>query len=252
MKVGWLCDWSDTPGGAEFTQDEQRAAAPEGVEIVDIRPGETEMAPDCDVYVVQNCVRYSVQDFHALKGEYVVKMWHDVGPWLKDGVREWLDKHATAITCSPMQAEYMGLDDADCIPPPVDLSRFEAAAASVNGDRRGSVSVGSWRNHGKAAHKAAEWASQNGIKLDFFGGGLWAPQGSQEVPYEHMPNLLASYERFVFLPTVIEPFGRLVAEAWAAGCEVVTNDLVGARWWIENDPAALDTAAERFWKVVTA
>jgi len=65
-----------------------------------------------------------------------------------------------------------------------------------------------------------------------------------------MPGLLASYKRFVFLPTVIEPFGRVVAEAWAAGCEVVTNNLVGAKWWIENNPGALETAAEDFWRVV--
>jgi hypothetical protein len=32
-----------------------------------------------------------------------------------------------------------------------------------------------------------------------------------------MPALLAQYETFVHLPIVIEPFGRLVAEAWAAG-----------------------------------
>jgi glycosyltransferase involved in cell wall biosynthesis len=54
------------------------------------------------------------------------------------------------------------------------------------------------------------------------------------------------------LPTVIEPFGRLVAEAWAAGCRIVTNDLVGAKYWIQNDPDAIETAAEDFWKLVLA
>jgi glycosyltransferase involved in cell wall biosynthesis len=67
-----------------------------------------------------------------------------------------------------------------------------------------------------------------------------------------MPALLARYETFVFLPTVIEPFGRLVAEAWAAGCRIVTNDLVGAKYWIQNDPDAIETAAEDFWKLVLA
>ena len=72
--------------------------------------------------------------------------------------------------------------------------------------------------------------------VDFFGDGPFAPQGPRQVPYEAMPALLAQYETFVFLPTVIEPFGRLVAEAWAAGCEIVTNGQVGARWWIEDEP----------------
>ena len=59
-----------------------------------------------------------------------------------------------------------------------------------------------------------------------------------------------SYERFVFLPTVIEPFGRVVVEAWAAGCELVINDLVGARYWIEHDPDRIRTAGTDFWELV--
>jgi glycosyltransferase involved in cell wall biosynthesis len=65
-----------------------------------------------------------------------------------------------------------------------------------------------------------------------------------------MPALLAQYKTMVFLPVVLEPFGRVVAEAWAAGCEIVTNGLVGARYWIEEDPKAIETAGEDFWRVV--
>jgi glycosyltransferase involved in cell wall biosynthesis len=73
-----------------------------------------------------------------------------------------------------------------------------------------------------------------------------------EVSQERMPELLAGYERFVFLPTVIEPFGRLVAEAWASGCSLVVNDLVGAAHWIREDPDAIGTAAADFWRLVMA
>jgi len=251
MRVGWLVDNADMTGGAELTQDEFRAAAPDGVEIVDVRPGETQGYGLCDRYVIQNCVQYTAEDVRRLEGVPVTKYWHDVGPHLQPGVREWLDEHATYICCSPAQAEYMGLDGVRCIPPPVDLTRFEQAAASVNGNRQGVVSVGSWRNFGKAPHKVAEWAQANNItKVDFYGGGVAAPQGSEQVPYEEMPALLARYETFVFLPTVIEPFSRTVVEAWAAGCEVVTNGLVGAKYWIEEDPGAMDTAAADFWNVV--
>jgi hypothetical protein len=223
------------PGGAELTQAEFRAAAPDSVEIVDCpREG---VDPSCDLYVVQNCVGYSVDDLRHLEGKPVVKYWHDVGPHLQPGVREWLDERATHVCCSPIQAEYMGLTDAAFIPPPIDLARFEAAAAKMNGDRSGSVCVGSWRNYGKAAHKVAEWGAKNG-GVEFFGDGPFAPTGAVPVPYERMPELLAQYERFVFLPMVLEPFGRTVMEAWAAGCIVTTNNLVGAKYWIENDPAA--------------
>ena len=67
-----------------------------------------------------------------------------------------------------------------------------------------------------------------------------------------MPELLAKYERFVFLPMVLEPFGRTVVEAWAAGCAVVTNGLVGARYWIERDDGAIESAASDFWELVLA
>lgn len=247
MRVGWLADNADMLGGAELTQAEFRAAAPAGVVVVDCPPGQVD--PDLDRYVIHNSVLYTLEDYEVTGGKPTVKFWHDVGPHLQPDARAWLDRHAVPICCSPVQADYMGLA-AKCIPPPVDLDRFRAAAMSVNGDRRGIVSVGTWRNFGKAPHRVAEWA--DGRSVDFYGVGRFAPAGAQQVAYDDMPALLAKYETFVFLPVVIEPFGRLVAEAWASGCQVVTNNLVGAKWWIENDPDALETAAEDFWRIVLA
>lgn len=255
-RVGWLADEAGYVGGAELTTAEFRAAAPESVEIVDCPVGG--VLKDCDLYVVQNCVTYTLKDLGRIAGKPTTKFWHDVGPHIQPSVREWLDANATHICCSPVQAEYMGLTKAVCIPPPIDLARFEHAASAVNGDRRGVVSIGQWRNYGKAPHRVAEWARNEGFvmcpggEVDFFGAGVFAPQGSKEVAYDAMPDLLAQYETFVFLPTVIEPFGRLVAEAWAAGCRIVTNNLVGARWWIEENPDGLETAAEDFWRTVLA
>jgi hypothetical protein len=247
-RVGWLADEAGYVGGAELTTAEFRAAAPEGVEIVDCPPGA--VVKHLDAYVVQNCVLYTPKDLARTRGN-LIKYWHDVGPHIQPGMRDWLDTHAQHICCSPVQAEYMGLDDAICIPPPVDLARFEQAAAEVNGSRSGAVSVGQWRNYGKAPHRAAQWAEDHG-GIDFFGTGVFAPRDAKEVDYDDMPALLAQYETFVHLPIVIEPFGRLVAEAWAAGCEIVTNNLVGAKWWITEKPDALYTAGSDFWRTVLA
>jgi hypothetical protein len=248
VRVGWLADSAGVLGGAELTSAEFKAAAPDGVEIVDCPHGA--VIEGLDAYVIQNCVMYERDELEVLSGEYITKYWHDVGPHLQAGVHDWLATYAGMIFCSPLQAEFMVHDPGEvCIPPPVNLSRFEQAAASSNGNRKGSVSVGSWRNYGKAPHRVAEWGAQNG-GVDFYGGGMFAPGESREIPYESMPELLASYERFVFLPSVLEPFGRVVAEAWAAGCEIVTNDLVGAKWWITERPEAIETAAEDFWRVV--
>lgn len=246
MRVGWLVDEPTAPGGAELTQAEFRNAAPQDVEIIDCPAGDVD--PGLDRYVLHNIVQYPLSDLKPLKGKPVLKYHHDVGPWIVPEVWTWLRRNARHVCCSPIQADYLNLA-ADLIPPALDLGRFEKAADGVNGDRSGVVSIGSWRNFGKAPHKAAEWADGN---IDFFGGGPLAPAGSSEVSYDAMPALLASYRTFVFLPAVIEPFGRVVAEAYAAGCEIVTNNLVGARYWITENPEALDTAAADFWKAVTA
>lgn len=248
MRVGWLADQTTDMGGAELTQAEFRAGAPDDVEIVDCAPGHVE--PGLDRYVIHNCVQYSPDDTARIDGP-AVKYWHDVGPWVNNDVRAWISEHARQICCSPVQADHMGLE-AHLIPPPVDLDRFTKAAENVNGDRAGAVCVGSWFNHGKAPHKVAEWAVQNDQGIDFYGTGPLSPPGCQHVAYDAMPALLAGYETFVFLPTALEPFGRLVCEAWAAGCKVVTNRLVGARYWIEGRADAIETASEDFWKTVLA
>ena len=247
-RVGWLSDRPSYIGGAELTQAEFLAAAPEGVEIIDCPP--CGVQPDCDVYVLHNCVQYTPTDLANVAGP-AVKYHHDVGPWIPEEIREWLDANTRAVCCSPVQAEHMGLPDAVLIPPPVDLEVFEHAAKLREGaTRHGAVSVGQWRNHGKAAHRVIEWSQRNGVPVDFYGGGTFAPQGSREVEYRDMPRVLAAYETFVYLPEVIEPFGRTVAEAWASGCEIVTNRLVGALHWIENDPDAITSAASDFWRLV--
>lgn len=248
MRIGWLADQAAVLGGAELTQAEFKAVAPAGLEIVDCPPGV--VMDGLDRYVIHNCLTYEPEDLQVIGKRPALKYWHDVGPHLQPPIRDWIARHAVQVCCSPTQADYMGIA-ANVIPPAVDLDRFRAAAALMNGGRKGNVSVGSWRNFGKAAHRAAEWGGRNG-GIEFYGEGPFAPADARPVPYEDMPGLLARYQTFVFLPTVLEPFGRLVVEAWAAGCEVVTNNLVGARWWIENQPEALETAGEDFWKVVTA
>jgi hypothetical protein len=248
MKVGWLTDPAGYTGGAELTMNEFHAAAPDTVEIIDCPP--CGIVPGLDTYVIGNCVRYTPQELEPiLTTAPAVKYWHDVGPWVPIEVRELLDAHAIPVCCSPVQAEQMGLA-AVLIPPPIDLDRFEQAAASVNGDRKGAVSVGQWRNFGKAAHRVVEWSHRTQTPVDFYGGGTFAPDGSREIDYRDMPALLARYETFVFLPGVLEPFGRTVAEAWASGCEIVANRLVGALHWIENDPDAIVSAGEDFWRLV--
>lgn len=246
MRVGWLVDDAPYVGGAELTQAEFWAAVPEGVKITKYPPGK--VRDDCDVYAIHNCVTYTTDDLAIIETRPAFKYHNDVGSWLDRDVRRLLNTHARPICCSPLQAKYMGLDDAALIPPPVDLDRFAQVASSNH--RSGAVSVGSWRNIGKASHKVAEWAAVNNTPVDFYGDGPFAHPTSRAVPYADLPAILARYQTFVFLPNVIEPFGRTVAEAWAAGLELVINSLVGAAWWIQNNPKAIETAAADYWKLV--
>jgi glycosyltransferase involved in cell wall biosynthesis len=250
MKVGWLADAATIKGGAELTQEEFRKTTPDGVEIVDCPPGG--VVPGLDVYAIHNCITYSLSDLKRIGTRPSFKYWNDVGNWYPRDIRDWLDRGVKEqICCSYLQAEHMGIG-ASVIPPPVDLQPFEQAAASMNGNRAGAVSVAAWRHPNKGAAAVAEWGQRNGQHVSFYGGGPFAPPGSQQVAYKGMPQLLAHFDRFVFLPTTIEPFGRTVAEAWAAGCEIVVNRLVGALEWLEGDAPAIRSAAEDYWKLVTS
>lgn len=111
-------------------------------------------------------------------------------------------------------------------------------------------------NPGKGGHLVAEYAAERQEPIDVWGWGPCLPCGefvNQCGPVEQrrLPELLAEYETFLFLPTALEPFGRCVVEAHAAGCTIVTNSLVGARYYLEDAPEKLESASEDFWALVT-
>jgi len=238
VRVGWLQDDPGYVGGAELTARELRAAAPEGIEIIDCPPGEVEQG--FDRYIVHNCTSYASRP----RG---VRYVHD----LRGGI-QYGDE---VICCSPAQAERLGYDDCHLIPPALDLNAFRPPRQQRrNAERKGTCCIGAFMNPGKGGYRIAEWADAN-EPVDVYGFGPFLPEGPN-VKYRgaiepgHIAQTLWGYERFAFLPTALEPFGRCVVEAWAAGCELVVNGNVGARYWIEEAPEQLETAAEDFWAVV--
>lgn len=259
MKVGWLADHGNVDGtgfgGAELTQAEFAAAAPDGVEIVTVWHDNLADLTECDTACVFNVPLYPKETLDALRPLRCVRYFNDVAPHGDPELTRWLVGNATCVFTSPLHYERFpwlngNQGEHHLIPPPVDLEPFKAAALEQD-ERRGTVSVAPWRGAGKTPRLVIEWAERNG-PVDFYGGGSFAPPGSVHLAYDQMPELLARYERFIYLPTALEPFCRLAVEAWAAGCEVIVNNLVGARYWIEEAPERLDTAAEDFWKLVLA
>ena len=244
ISVGWLADKHNPPGGAEFTQQEFRDAAPSDISVRDVET-RGPLPADIDKFVVHNCLTYErIPDWAP-----VIRYVHDL-----TGIHCKPDK---VIFCSPQQRDKYEMDG-ELIPPPIDLAKFRPPRqVKRNGKRNGICCVGAFMNPGKGGHLVEDWATTNDKIVDFYGWGPFSPQGPHiqdrgPIDKHLVPQLLWQYETFIFLPTCLEPFGRCVAEAWAAGCQVITNDLVGAKWWIENEPDALETAAGDFWKSVLA
>jgi glycosyltransferase involved in cell wall biosynthesis len=257
LRVGWLRDHWPQIGGAELSADARAAAAPAGVEIVPCPPGAVD--PRCDVYVVNQSNQYTLADAAAFNDRPVFKV---VPDWWEGGdpaLRRWLLRHAALVFfASPLHRDLFRWPVAAptmLCPAPLDLAPFRAAAARA-GARRGAVWVGQMTSPWKGYEEAVAWARRRRRRLDFYGRGPYAPSPGpyvrvfDEVPYAQLPALLARYRTLVFLPRRPQPFPRILVEAWAAGCELVTSGANGASWWIENAPAELDRGAERFWSAV--
>ena len=49
----------------------------------------------------------------------------------------------------------------------------------------------------------------------------------EPIPHNEIPALLKKYKKLIHLPKWKEPFGRVVAEAYFCGCELIKNDNLG-------------------------
>jgi glycosyltransferase involved in cell wall biosynthesis len=258
MNVAWLLDGGNadgTRGGAELTMDGFRDAAPDTVEFTDLAEAET--------VVIGNCVGIGPAVIPSLMGRNVFRYHHDLAMSEDETLRLWLDDNATHIFTSPLHRERYSViwhpkiqPEVHIIPPAMDLDRFKPNRQTRrNTKRSGTCSIASWQNPGKGGQLVSDYAERNDIEVDVYGPGAFAPGGPNTKDYGPMepsalPAILWEYETFVFLPVAPEPFGRCVVEAHAAGCEVITNELVGAKHVLETDPGSIDTAPADFWDLV--
>lgn len=255
-KVGWLAQqhWP-VIGGAELSAAARASAAPEGLEIIPCSPGAID--PDCDAYVANQCRSYGADAISALEGKPVVTV---VPDWWEGGdadLRRWLLENSRLVVfSSPLHRDWLAWPvkaPTFICPPPLNLKPFFEARDRA-GKREGAVWLGQMTSPWKGYQEAISWAEARGVILDFFGEGEFKPTPGPfvrvfgEVPYDQVPALLARYRWFVFLPTRPQPFARVLAEAWAAGCQLETVPHNGFRWWLENAPRDLDRGAQRFWR----
>lgn len=249
MNVAVLADAGNadgTIGGAELTMREFILSAPDTITLVD------DLAA-AEAVVIGNCVTFDPSILPGLRGKHVIRYHNDLARHEARELRWWLEDHALHVFTSPLHQRLYGLDGAwPNIPPAVDLDAFRP-----NGEleREGACAIAPWQNTGKGQQLVKEW-SENHEPVDVYGGGPFIPHGPMlnvegPIPPGEVAATLWRYERFVHLPTAPEPFGRAVVEAWAAGCELIVNRLVGALHYIENEPEKLTTASADFWSLVT-
>lgn len=240
MLIGWLHDRPPFMGGAELTMREFAAAAPSGVEVIDCPPGR--VATGLDRYVIGNCITYSAAEVEPVWAE-AVRYHHDVAKAPADvALDAELVEH---VFCSPLQREWMEMGG-DCIPPALDLDAFRRRAGANH--RSGAVCIGRM-----AYGKGVQLLTEYGEPVDVYSTVPLTSTGSLRYQgiAEDVATTLSRYERFVFLPTSIEPFGRAIVEAWAAGLKIITNRNVGSVHWIRNDPGGLESAADDLWNRIT-
>ena len=263
MKIGWLHDDIGIVGGAEMSERTLRGNAPEWADIVFCPPNKRP-PDDIEAFIIQHCVTYPAKWIEVLKGKPIIKQNRDV--WWAGSVvlRRWLlDNADLLLFSSRMQAEtyphvYGDAQPIAIVPPPVNLDWFRAECKPPK-ERQGAVWVGR-ADPGKGLHLACDWAYRNSEPLDIYGdmsmryidfsefGGLVTYHG--RVPYEALPAIYGRAAKFVFFPIHKEPFGRTVAEAWAAGCELHLAGDIGAWEWIEERPDDVGRGVEMFWQEV--
>lgn len=265
MKIGWLHDYrlSEYLGGAQLTNAGMVAGAPGWAEVVPCYPGELHEA---DAYVLNNVKLFTAGELARATAKPYVLFEHDYWDtpqgWQARMIRPVVEGARGVVFMSPLHlGAFLAMHHAiprqmALCPAAMDVGAFDGLAA--RGDRAGTVWIGEWQEH-KGVRMACEWAAQNG-PVDFYGAGPETPAGPNvracgRIEPGAVPEMLSHYERCLFLPEWCEPFGRTVAEAVLAGCQLtVAVERIGAlSWgWRTGDEwrAALAGAPARFWAIV--
>lgn len=251
MRVAFFYDPGNrdgSRGGAELAMDGFLEAAPDHVQLTSIEEAET--------VVIGNCVTGGEELLERIEGKRVFRFHHDLARDELPALADYLDEFAHHIFTSPLHVEkYRTEYDAHyLIPPCPDLERFQVPDGLP--DREGQMTLSNWVAPSKGGHLVSELIYQEGGTIDCYGPGDYPPVGSHvrqmgPVQPAELPELLWSYQRFVFLPVAPEPFCRVILEALVAGCSVKTSPLIGGLYWVKKDPEALYRCAEDFWTVVT-
>jgi hypothetical protein len=267
------------PGGAEQTDQAIIAAAPWPVERVTSQEATPTLIESFDLHLVGNLQQARPELLNALarQGRHVM-FEHDLRicyrrgnfPGALDPIHRWLSRCICPHhRLRPVMASSLGMIFLTHLqlsvyrlnpffrPPAIRVlgssafgQHFFDRVARVRNesprrDRQGTcIAYSAHRIKGYPA--ALSYCRERGIE----------PQVVRNLGPMEVLDLLQRCRSFVFLPTQMEPAGRMPVEARFLGCEVVTNRHVGVAgesWWHLPDTQALDVlrdAGPRFWRLV--
>jgi glycosyltransferase involved in cell wall biosynthesis len=261
MKIGWLHDHriEEHPGGAQLTNEAVIAGAPKWAEVVRCYPGEMH---DAEAYILNNVKYFSFQELQqATDTPYVIfehDCWNILQEWQAGRVKGICNGAKAMVFLSPLHRDtFLAMHrvtprEVYLVPSAIDPEYFMGGQ-----ERDGTIWIGTF-DLSKGIVEAVEWAAANG-PVDFYGWGPEPPSGPNVrcygwVDYQDIPDTLAQYERFLFLPSWPEAFGRTVAEAYLSGCQLVCNENVGALSWgwetREEWVDGVGSAPARFWQIM--
>ncbi len=269
----------DKLGGAELSLREHLAAAPPNIEIDVALPDDPVALDNYDTLILANLrpsgglgakeeYRWARLWSRRIKGYrgYVIKSERDVHPCGHRDGRCIQTQPLVRLNCdcSPAISKafatlYNLCDTIQFLSPlqrsainrliTIDAPRQYEVASPVNFDHFRSFTPFDQRRHAalitgdttRVASNAAELAESEGYPIDNL--------EYLSVAYDNMPDLLNQYKAVVVAPTMLHGFGRLAVEALACGCQVITNNRVGAMSW--DDPiVASQNANHDFWAMV--
>ena len=235
---GWLP--GKYRGGAELSDAEYLAAAPNGVEWSYTSP---EAAHDYDRLLLTSVDHLSSADCMALaEREPVIFLHHDIQPTLYR--RALLEAARVVMLHTPAQAERI-LAWAPDIRVEFVLSAIDTSLIRSELERE-PVALAAARNHPlKGLKNAKIWAARNGYPIRVMTRDTRAD----------VLDAMSRAEVFVHLPVEFESECRSVIEAVLSGCRVVTNENVGVTsigGWDDPDllRSLVDEAPAKYWEIV--
>ena len=260
-RILWLAD-SGLEGGAQLSSDALLDSVRAWASVEYLAPF-TDPTYLPDLFVVQRCQTYPVETIEWLKHAPVVTCVRDTWRFGSSKWRAWLLRKSRLLLFLsaghlldfPWQTHSEG--EIQVCPSPIDVQACEEASVRhpLSERDRDVIWLGAL-HRGKGIGPAIRWAIDNKRQVDFYGAGPLPPMDSEYVkykgcvPHAQVPELLAQYRTFLFLPDNYEPLGRSVLEAYACGCDMEINDSIGATSWFEAIDRGGYDPATWFWALV--